>query len=71
MREDGNLAHLSVEAFALLGAPDQVYVRAAPEADGPAYALCAMDGKVLAIVGERELAFAVARQHGFEPVSVH
>lgn len=71
MRDTVDLSRLDDKAFALLGTPEYVYVRAAPEADGIAYALCAADGQVLAVVAERELAFAVARQNGLDPVSVH
>ena len=35
------------------------------------YSVHAADGERLAIIGDRELAFAAARQHEMDPVSVH
>jgi len=36
-----------------------------------AYAIHAADGTALAIVKDRDVAFAAVRQHELEPVSVH
>lgn len=36
-----------------------------------AYAIHATDGTELAVVANRDLAFATVRQHDMEPVSVH
>ncbi len=35
------------------------------------YAVCAQDGERLAVVKERKLAFMLARQNDFAPVTVH
>ena len=35
------------------------------------YSVHAADGERIALVGDRELAFAAARQHEMKPVSVH
>jgi len=35
------------------------------------YAIGSEDGKQLALVGDRQTAFVVAREHDMEPVSVH
>ncbi|MBB5517302.1 DUF1150 family protein [Amphiplicatus metriothermophilus] len=47
----------------------------APLADVPEdatlYSVHAADGERIALVGDRELAFAAARQHEMNPVSVH
>jgi len=66
--------------------PDEraiVYVRPVPVADLPAelqaqaegltviYAVHRPDGERLALVADRNLAFALARQHDMAPVSVH
>lgn len=60
-----------------------VYVRPVEVADLPAemrlqarglrtiYAVCNADGEQLALVRDRELAFALARQHDMAPVNVH
>lgn len=61
----------------------QVYVRTVQKADLPdefqsevegfeqIYAIHSEDGEQLALVKDRELAFAVARTNDFTPVSVH
>ncbi len=75
------------EEFQTLGAPSVVYVReilgrdligelgaASPEditPDAVLYAVHAADGERLAIVDNRNVAFAVARQRELQPVSVH
>lgn len=71
MREDGDARRMSPEALALLGTPDLAYVKPVTADGVTAYAICAADGTRLAVVAERELAFAVARQHDLEPASVH
>ena len=60
-----------------------VYVRSVKTADLPAkiqkatgdlvevYAIHAEDGKYLAIAKDRNLAFELARENDFQPVSVH
>jgi len=79
--------HLSKEAFAKLGAPDLVYVRAISARDALAgadlddgaeidpdailYAVHAADGSRLALLDNRQAAFAVARGNELKPVSVH
>jgi hypothetical protein len=63
----------------------KVYVRYVPLGDLPrklrkearegglegVYALHREDGAQMALVGDREMAFVLARQHDLEPVSVH
>lgn len=39
--------------------------------DATLYSVHASDGERIALVGDRELAFAAARQHEMNPVSVH
>ncbi|MBR9651031.1 DUF1150 family protein [Thalassovita aquimarina] len=60
-----------------------VYVRPVKVADLPedlqvqlgrtetVYAVCSEEGEQLALVGDRKLAFLLARQHDFAPVAVH
>ena len=69
--------------FAKHGLERRVYVRTVAQADLPedmqaetegyetVYAICSEDGERLALVRNRELAFAVARTNDFVPVSVH
>lgn len=35
------------------------------------FVVCALDGRPLAVLDNRELAFAAAREHDMQPVSVH
>jgi hypothetical protein len=80
---------LNPEAFAALGGPDLVYVRAVkardvlgdePEEtleqfsitpDQTLYALYRADGARLAVLSDRDSAFAAALAHELAPVSVH
>ncbi len=80
---------LTIEAFAALGAPNLVYVRAvrpedvlgdnATEAladlhlapDQMLYAVHGADGARLAVLADRESAYAAALAHELAPVSVH
>lgn len=81
-----NLRHLSPETFAEIGVPNIVYVREvlAGELEGefgsdvddiPAdtkfFAVHAANGQRMAILDDRNAAFAGARQYELEPVSVH
>ena len=80
---------LTTDDFAVLGAPDLVYVRQVSAADILAdaepnegdrlgidpdqilYAVHSADGERLAVMLDRETAFAAAVAHELEPVSVH
>ncbi|MFQ5985441.1 MAG: DUF1150 family protein [Alphaproteobacteria bacterium] len=66
-----DLRHLSAQAFAALGAPYLAYINRVEAGGTVSYAIHAADGTVLAVVPDREVAFAAARQNGLEPVSVH
>lgn len=62
---------LPATAMATLGMPHLAYVKAV-EIDGETgYAIHAADGNQMAIVDDRDAAFAAIRQHDMEPVSVH
>lgn len=58
-------------AFAALGMPEVAYVKAVDGVDGPSYEIHAANGRILATVPDRDLAFATVRQNDLEPVSVH
>jgi hypothetical protein len=76
---------ISVEALRGLGAPKMVYIREVAaadvqdeiegiedlDADATLFAVHAADGTPMALVDEREAAFAAAREYDYEPVSVH
>ena len=44
---------------------------AAAGAGGSAFAICAADGTQVALLADKDLAWATVRQHEMEPVSVH
>ncbi|MFS4436988.1 DUF1150 family protein [Paracoccaceae bacterium GXU_MW_L88] len=72
-----------MEEQEIMGGGATVYVRAVDVADLPdevreqagdlseLYAIHDEEGTQLALVADRKLAFTVARQHEFAPVSVH
>jgi hypothetical protein len=65
------MRHMSATDLAMLGMQDLAYVKQV-EVDGAAsYAIHAADGTQMALIGNRDVAFAVVRQHEMEPVSVH
>jgi len=49
--------------------PDELRKEAAGASE--VYAVCTEEGEQLALVGSRSLAFILARQNDFSPVSVH
>ncbi len=57
--------------FMLLGIEQMAYVKPV-EVDGhTVFAVHAADGTEIAMLAQRDLAFATVRQHDLEPVSVH
>jgi hypothetical protein len=63
---------MTAEDFANFGAPVLAYVRPVETAEGiAAFGIFSASGMQLGIAPERELAFAAARQHELEPVSLH
>ena len=71
MIELEKLRHISPQEFALLGMQDLAYVKRVTVNDAAAFAIHAADGTQIALLNDRELAFATVRQHDLEPVSVH
>ena len=66
-----NIRHLSANDLAALGVQDVAFVKQITVNDEIAYAVHAADGTQMALVNNRDVAFAAVRQHGLEPVSVH
>ena len=58
-------------ALAALGMPYLAYVKPVLEHGTVRYALHHADGSAIVVMDSREVAFAAARQHDLEPVSVH
>ena len=71
MNEIERLRHLSARELALLGMQDLAYVKQVNVNDVTAYAVHAADGTQIAVLPDREIAFATVRQHELEPLSVH
>ena len=80
-----DLRHLTPETFAEIGMPNIVYVREVlageleselgaevnVPADTKLFAVHAANGQRMAVLDDRNAAFAGARQYELEPVSVH
>jgi len=59
-----DLAALGIDAFA--------YIRRVVDDEGhEAWAVHAADGSPMAVMADREVAFAAVRQHDLQPLSVH
>jgi hypothetical protein len=65
------LRQLSARELGLLGVNDVAYVKRIVDNGSEAYAVHAADGTRIAVMADRNLAFAVVRQNDMEPVSVH
>jgi hypothetical protein len=65
------LRYISTNDLAILGMTDVAYIKGVKGEDGVVYEIHAADGTPVAVLNERELAFATVRQHDMEPLSVH
>ena len=65
------MRQLSARELGLLGMEDLAYVKPVLQDGIEAFAVCAADGTQMAVIPNRELAFAVVRQNDMEPVRVH
>jgi hypothetical protein len=71
MNQIEKLRQISTKEFALLGMQDVAYIKRITVNDGAAFAVHAADGTQVALLPDREVAYATVRQHDLEPVSVH
>jgi hypothetical protein len=71
MKEIERIRHMSARELALFGMQDMAYVKKQLVNDVVAYAVHAADGTQIAVLPDRDLAFATVRQHDLEPLSVH
>jgi hypothetical protein len=72
MFDTQKIERMSTGDFAAYGLSDVAYVRPFKTDDGEtAYAIHAADGRAVAVMADREVAFAAIRQNELEPVSVH
>ncbi len=65
------LRAMSERELAILGLNDLAYVTQVIVDGRHAYLIHAADGTIIDVTDDRDLAFAAARQHDLEPVSVH
>jgi hypothetical protein len=71
MNEIARIRHMSARELALFGMQDIAYIKRV-EVDGSAgYAVHAADGTQIAVLADRDVAFATVRQHDLEPLSLH
>jgi len=71
MNQIEKLRHISSKDFALLGMQDLAYIKRITVNDSAAFAVHAADGTQVALLPDRDVAYATVRQHDLEPVSVH
>jgi hypothetical protein len=71
MNTSFDIRHLTPHDLAALGVQDLAFVKRITVNDEIAYAVHAADGTQMALMTDRDVAFAAIRQHGLEPVSVH
>jgi hypothetical protein len=71
MNEIERIRQMSIRELALFGMQDIAYVKCDAVSDAPGYTVHAADGTQIAAFADREVAFAMLRQHDLEPLSVH
>jgi hypothetical protein len=65
------IKQMSARELALFGMQDLAYIKAVVIDGATGYAVHAADGTQIAMLPNRDVAFATVRQHDLEPVSVH
>lgn len=71
MSEIERVRHMSARELALFGMQDIAYVKRVTAGDAAGFAIHAADGTEIAVLADRDVAFATLRQHDLEPLSVH
>ncbi len=71
MSQIERMRRLSQRELALFGMQDVAYIKQVAVNDGTGYAVHAADGTQIAVMPDRDVAFATVRQHDLEPLSVH
>ncbi|HWK46228.1 MAG TPA: DUF1150 family protein [Stellaceae bacterium] len=71
MNQVEELRHISPKDFAALGMQDLAFIKPIVVNDEVGYAIHAADGTQMAVIADRDVAFAAVRQHDLQPVSVH
>lgn len=65
------VARMSATEFAELGLDDVAFIKVTEVDGSPAYAIHTADGNPVAVVEDRDIAFATVIQNNLQPVSVH
>jgi len=65
------IRQMSMRELALFGMQDLAYIKRVAVDDTHGYAVHAADGTQIALLSDRDVAFATVRQHDLEPMSVH
>jgi len=71
MNKIERVRQMSANELALLGMQDLAYVKRVTVDGTPGYAIHAADGTQIALLPDRDIAFATVRYHDLEPLSVH
>ena len=71
MEKTERIRQMSARELALFGMQDMAYIKRVVVDQTPGYAVHAADGTQIAVLPDREVAFATVRQHDLEPLSVH
>jgi hypothetical protein len=71
MKQIERIRHMSARELALFGMQDMAYIKRVIVNDVAGYAVHAADGTQIAVLPDRNVAFATVRQHDLESLSVH
>jgi hypothetical protein len=71
MKQIERIRQMSARELALFGMQDMAYIKRVIVNDVAGYAVHAADGTQIAVLPDRNVAFATVRQHDLEPLSVH
>jgi hypothetical protein len=71
MKEVEQMRRISARELALFGMQDLAYIKEVIANGVVGYAVHAADGTQIAVLPDREIAFATVRHHELEPLSVH
>ena len=71
MNEIERIRHMSARELALFGVQDLAYIKPVVVENQAGFAVHAADGTQIAVIANRDVAFATVRQHDLEPLSVH
>jgi hypothetical protein len=71
MQTTEEVRQMTAGDLAMLGMQHIAYVKQVVVDGSPGFAVHAADGTQMALITDRDIAFAVVRQNDMEPVSVH